>query len=113
MEAARKDCPVKISAVLDWIEREEVGVIDCNEAVQKAVVEWAKNIPTSEKYEVNISVSKDELTAALIEDGIDGVEELVQRLASSVATEAMAWGAISAYQRLSDPDNYGIEIVAD
>jgi len=103
--------PVNILALLDWIENEEIGVIDCNEAVQKAVAEWAKNIPESEKYEVNIPISKDELTTALIEDGIDGVEELIQRLASSMATEAMAWGAISAFRRLSDP--CGVEIVAD
>ena len=102
--------PVNILALLDWIDNDEIGVIECNRDVRLAVTAWARR---KADYEVTAIMPINEMNAALLSGGSGKVFEIIQRYISEVATEAVAWGAITAFQRLSDPEIYANEIVAD
>ncbi len=92
--------PVKVSDLLSWIENEEIGLIEHSPAVQQAVDQWvSKNVD----FEPGISVTREELTAALCDGGMRDVEELVRNRLWQAASMGMVWGGITAFQRLVDP----------
>ncbi len=100
--------PVRVSDLLTWIECEEIGCIEHSVEVQQAVDKWAKN----NDFDPGVSVTRDELTAALCEGGMDDVEDLVRKRLWQAASVGMVWGGITAFQRLADPRVQSVEITA-
>jgi len=99
--------PISISKIISWLESEEIGVIESSPEVDKKVHEWAAE---SGDFDPKITIPRDEIINALCSHGIDGVEDVIDNYLKLAASYGMAWGAITALQRLSDPQVGGHEI---
>ena len=102
--------PVKVSNLLEWIEGEEIGCIEHSAEVRAAVDQWAAK---NDDFHPGVSVTREELTAALCDGGMDDVVDLVQKRLWQAASMGMVWGGITAFQRLADPRVQSDEITAE